>query len=64
MAIVSIELNERVAKLRERLNSSPEGRVIVQRLVPTDRLQSAEHKAMDFCDWQQFSQWPQSGIDL
>jgi hypothetical protein len=52
-------LEERVARLRADLFSSPPGRQTLLELTPAGMVQT-NPDVMDFCDWQQFSQWPQS----
>lgn len=60
-------LDERVARLRTKLRTTPQGHKMMQKLSPagvvkTDRnnVDFANCDIVDFTDWQQFSQWPQS----
>ncbi len=53
------DLNTRVERLRGIVNSTPTGRKTMLALVPATRLHS-DPNIMDWSDWEQFSQWPQS----
>jgi hypothetical protein len=52
-------IETRVARLREELDSSPAGRETLQTLVPAHIFRTDEN-IVDFSDWQQWSQWRES----
>ena len=52
-------LEERVARLRARLYSSPQGRKTMIELSPPGMVQTNPN-IINFTDWQQWSQWSQS----
>lgn len=60
-------LDERVACVRAKLRSTPQGHQMLQNLSPVGMVQTDRHNVdfascdvVDFTDWQQWSQWPQS----
>jgi hypothetical protein len=60
-------LDERVARVREQLRSSSRGHKVMQDLSPTGlvktdhaSLDAVTRAIVDFTDWENFSQWPQS----
>lgn len=52
-------LEERVARLREKLCSSPQGRKTMIEFSPAGMVQTNPN-IINFTDWQQWSQWSQS----
>lgn len=52
-------LEERVARLRAKLSSSPQGRKTIIELSPPGMVQTNPN-IINFTDWQQWSQWSQS----
>lgn len=60
-------LDERVARVREQLRTTSQGHKMMQDLSPmslvkTDHssLDAVTRAIVDFTDWENFSQWPQS----
>lgn len=53
-------MEERLVRLRANLHCSTQGREAMQLLAPSYMFQSGGN-IVDFSDWRQFSQWPQSG---
>ena len=61
------KLDERVAQLRAKLPTTPQGRKVMQALSPVGMVKTERNSVdytsrdiVDFTDWQQWSQWPQS----
>lgn len=60
-------LDERVARVREQLRSTSQGHKMMQALSPAGlvkmdhaSLDAVTRAIVDFTDWENFSQWPQS----
>jgi len=58
-ALLTEEFEERVARLHDALNASEEGRAAMQSLAPAAMILT-DRNIVDFCDWSEFHQWPQS----
>ena len=52
-------IHERIERLRDGLTRTENGRKILQSMTPAEVVRINEN-VVDFCDWSQFSQWPQS----
>jgi hypothetical protein len=53
-------LAERVGRLRSLIENSDFGTEVNAELLPSDIASTGEQPLMDFSDWQDFNQWPQS----
>jgi hypothetical protein len=58
-AVALTDLDERLSHLRISLNSTAEGRRTMSSLAPSTMIRTDEN-IVDFSDWSQFNQWPQS----
>ena len=53
-------MTARVVRLREALTNEDLGRKLYPELLPADIARVGQDTMLDFSDWSQFSQWPQS----
>jgi hypothetical protein len=56
----STSVKERAGRLRAALTESPTGGRLIAELMPADIARVGKGTTLDFSDWSQFSQWPQS----
>jgi hypothetical protein len=56
----TVEIAERAARLRTVLTEDPHSRTLITELLPSDIASAGQDTVVDFSDWSQFDQWPQS----
>ncbi|MBE1533161.1 hypothetical protein [Actinomadura algeriensis] len=57
---VTTVLPERIRELRTVLTDAPVGRELIDELLPRDVAATGRDTVVDWSDWRQFDQWPQS----
>lgn len=60
MPNLSTQTADRVSRLRSILTEDLESRAIMDEMLPGYVAQTGQDTVLDFSDWSQFSQWPQS----
>jgi hypothetical protein len=60
MSNLSAPTVDRAARLRSALTEDLESRAILDEMLPGHVAQTGQDTVLDFSDWSQFSQWPQS----
>lgn len=55
-----MDIAERAARLRTVLTADPDSRALITELLPGDIARAGQDTVVDFSDWSQFDQWPQS----
>lgn len=58
-ALPTAEFEDRLSQLHTALNSTEEGRSAMKSLAPSTMILT-DQNIVDFCDWSEFHQWPQS----
>jgi hypothetical protein len=58
-ALLTAGFEDRLYQLHEALNSTQEGRAAMKSLAPSTMILT-DRNIVDFCDWTEFHQWPQS----
>jgi hypothetical protein len=56
----SASVKDRAGQLRSALAESAAGGRLIAELMPADIARAGKGTTLDFSDWSQFSQWPQS----
>lgn len=60
MSAAPRDIAERAARLRGVLTGDPGNRPLITELLPSDIARAGRDTIVDFSDWSQFDQWPQS----